>query len=56
MIFAKFLLFTNGRRSVQTGATGVRHTKINSVVRREIDDFALPYKDFSHYEDFFRRG
>jgi len=25
MIFAKFLFFTKGRRSVQTGVTGFRH-------------------------------
>jgi len=42
MIFAKFLLFTKGQHSVQTGGSLESDTKINSVVRREIDGFGRP--------------
>jgi len=53
MIFAKFLFFTKGRRSVQTEANGV--TKINSVLfaGKLIVLIALLHKDLPYYEDFF---
>jgi len=43
MIFAKFLLFTNSRRSIQTGITGIQsHKNQLGVVCRETDDFGRP--------------
>jgi len=42
MIFAKFLLFTKGQRSVQTRVTGIWHKNELGVVCREIDGFNGP--------------
>jgi len=53
MIFAKFLFFTKGRRSIQRGVTGVRQ-KINSVLfaGKLMVSIILPHKDLPYFEDF----
>jgi len=43
MIFAKFLFFTKGRRSVQTRVTGVRHKNQLDCSKLMIS-VALPHK------------
>jgi len=42
MIFAKFLLFTKSRRSVQTEVTGIRYKNQLGVVHKKIDSFDRP--------------
>jgi len=42
MIFAKFLFFTKGQRSVQTEVTRIRYKNQLIVVHKKIDGFGRP--------------
>jgi len=63
MIFATFtqsvkLLFTKGRRSVQTESYWNTETKINLVlfVEKLMVSVALPHKDLPYYKDFLEEN